>query len=317
MCSGRWTVWFQPVAGGLIVGLTAWFVPQVLGVGYAYVGDAINGRLGLELMALLIVVKVLCVTVSYGSGNAGGIFAPSLFIGAMLGGSVGTVAHRFLPAHTALPGAYALVGMGTLFAGIVRAPMTSVMMIFETTRDYSIIVPLMISNLLSFYISLKLQRHPIYEELAQQDGIHLPARMEERKVIGVMRTTVETLSARLTVGEALGQIRGSQLHSWIVVNEKDVLGIIPHSALQQALADGAGDERVGSLTLSLIHEHVHKDQPLHIALERMGSAGVDVLAVVSRANILNLEGIVTLGDILKSYGISGLQDQIGAFHQTE
>ena len=100
----------------------------------------------------------------------------------MLGGVVGSVARTVLPGFTATPGAYALVGMGTTFAGIVRAPMTSVMMIFEVTRDYAIIVPLMISNLLSFFISVRLQRQPIYEELARQDGIHLPtAESRERQ----------------------------------------------------------------------------------------------------------------------------------------
>ena len=125
-------------------------------------------------MALLVVFKLLAVTTSYASGNAGGIFGPSLFIGAMLGGTVGSVAHHFLPVYTAAPGAYALVGMGTLFAGIVRAPMTSVLMIFETTHDYAVIVPLMISNMVSFFISSRLQQQPIYEALAIQDGIHLP-----------------------------------------------------------------------------------------------------------------------------------------------
>ena len=84
------TVWFQPVAGGLLVGLIGWFVPQVLGVGYGYVGDALNGKMAVNLMVLLVVLKLLAVTTSYASGNAGGIFGPSLFIGAMLGGSVGT-----------------------------------------------------------------------------------------------------------------------------------------------------------------------------------------------------------------------------------
>ena len=106
------TVWFQPVAGGLLVGLMGWFVPQVLGVGYGYVGDVLNGRMALNLMVLLVVLKLLAVTTSYASGNAGGIFGPALFIGAMLGGALGTVAHHLLPAYTATPGAYALVGMG-------------------------------------------------------------------------------------------------------------------------------------------------------------------------------------------------------------
>ena len=123
------TLWFQPVAGGLLVGLLGLFVPQVLGVGYGYVGEALNGRMALNLMLVLVVLKLLAVTTSYASGNAGGIFGPALFIGAMLGGSVGTFAHNLFPSHTATAGAYALVGMGTAFAGIVRAPMTSVVMI--------------------------------------------------------------------------------------------------------------------------------------------------------------------------------------------
>src|SRR5882724_2188741 len=102
-------------------------------------------------------------------------FSVRRFIGAMLGGSVGTIAHNLFPAYTATPGAYALVGMGAAFAGIVRAPMTSVLMIFEMTQDYSVIVPLMISNLVSLFIASRLQRMPIYEALAIQDGIHLPS----------------------------------------------------------------------------------------------------------------------------------------------
>src|ERR1700675_4518884 len=157
------TVWFQPVAGGLLVGVMGWFVPQVLGVGYGFVGEVLNGRMALRLMVLLLVLKLVAVAVSYASGNAGGIFGPSLFLGAMLGGVVGTVAQHFLPGYAASPGAYALVGMGTAFAGIIRAPMTSVVMIFEITRDYAVIVPLMISSLVSFFISARFQKQPIYE----------------------------------------------------------------------------------------------------------------------------------------------------------
>src|SRR4029077_8257196 len=164
-----------PLAGGLLTGLLGWFVPQVLGVGYGFVGDALNGRMALQLMALLVLLKLVASATSYASGNAGGIFGPSLFIGAMLGGTVGSMAHQLWPGQTAPVGAYALVGMGTAFAGIVRAPMTSVVMIFETTRDYAIIVPLMISNLVSYLISSRLQPQPIYEALALQDGIHLPS----------------------------------------------------------------------------------------------------------------------------------------------
>src|SRR5437764_79499 len=200
------TAWFQPVAGGLAVGLMGWLVPQVLGVGYGYVGDALNGRMTLQLMALLILLKLIAVTTSYGSGNAGGIFGPALFIGAMLGGSVGTVAHHWFPAYTATAGAYALVGMGTAFAGIVRAPMTSVLMIFEMTRDYAVIVPLMISNMISLFICSLIQHEPTYEALAIQDGIHLPSspsRSGLKRVARVMKSPDSLLSAELTVREAL------------------------------------------------------------------------------------------------------------------
>src|SRR6266851_1171379 len=156
----RNTLWFQPLFGGLLVGIMGWFVPQSLGVGYSHVGDVLNGGMALKLMLLLLVLKLIGVTTSYASGNAGGIFGPSLFIGAMLGGSLGTVAHNLFPAFVAAPGAYALLGMGAAFAGIVRAPMTSVVMIFEMTRDYAVIVPLMISNLVSLFISSRLQREP-------------------------------------------------------------------------------------------------------------------------------------------------------------
>ncbi len=155
------------------------FVPQVMGVGYEHVDQALNGGLLLETMVLLCFVKLAATIVSYASGNAGGIFAPSLFIGAMAGGAVGIVMNRVAIFPTADAGAYALVGMGTLFAGIVRAPMTSVFMIFEITQDYQIIVPLMVANLLSFVISRRFQPVPIYHALLHQDGVQLPGRRSE------------------------------------------------------------------------------------------------------------------------------------------
>src|SRR5229473_8476592 len=210
----RKTVWFQPVAGGLTVGLMGWFVPQLLGVGYKHVGEVLNGGMALRLMIVLLALKLVAVATSYASGNAGGIFGPSLFLGAMLGGIVGNIAHGLSPTYVATPGAYALVGMGTAFAGIVRAPMTSVVMIFEITRDYAVIVPLMISNLVSFFISARFQKQPIYEVLAQQDGIHLPSvetrqQLEQRQVIHAMREATDVLSAEMTVQEALEKSQAS------------------------------------------------------------------------------------------------------------
>jgi CIC family chloride channel protein len=244
------TVWFQPVAGGLLVGLMGWFVPQVLGVGYGFVGEALNGRMAFQLMLLLVVLKPIAVTTSYASGNAGGIFGPALFIGAMLGGTVGTVAHHLLPAYTATPGAYALVGMGAVFAGIVRAPMTSVLMIFEMTQDYAVIVPLMIANLVSLFIASRLQHEPIYEALAVQDGIHLPTaktrlRHGQRQVVRVMHTATELLPAEITVGEALERVRPTKFRTWLVTDRRGVVGVINLSMLERELAEGADKKLVG------------------------------------------------------------------------
>jgi CIC family chloride channel protein len=170
------TTWLQPTVGGLAVGLMGYFVPQVLGVGYNYVENVLNGVMVLKLVVLLIGLRIVATAVCYASGNAGGIFGPSLFIGAVTGAALGSLAHYALPGFTAQPGAYALVGMGTAFAGIIRTPLTSVIMIFEITRDYTIIVPLMISNMIAYGISRKLQPVPIYEALQAQDNIHLPTR---------------------------------------------------------------------------------------------------------------------------------------------
>jgi CIC family chloride channel protein len=302
------TVWFQPVAGGLLVGLMGWFVPQVLGVGYGFVGGALNGRMAFQLMLLLVVLKLLAVTTSYASGNAGGIFGPALFIGAMLGGTVGTVAHHLLPAYTATPGAYALVGMGAVFAGIVRAPMTSVLMIFEMTQDYAVIVPLMIANLVSLFVASRLQHEPIYEALAVQDGIHLSSaetrqRHGRRQVMRVMRTAGELLPAELTVREALELVRSSEFRTWLVTDRRGVIGVISVSWLERELTESA-DKKLGELVDALVFPHVHPDQGLDLALERMGANQIEILPVVNRADVHKLEGVVTLRDVLDAYGVT-------------
>jgi len=304
----RSTRWWHPVVGGVLVGLMGWFVPQVLGVGYSYVGSALGGTMALKLMVLLIVLKLFAITTSYASGNAGGIFGPALFLGAMLGGAIGTVAHHWLPTYTAAPGAYALVGMGALFAGIVRAPMTSVLMIFEMTRDYAVIVPLMIANLASLFISTRFQKEPIYEALAQQDGIHLPSHktreeLGRRTVKQIMRRAAEILPSQQSVQYATERMRSSEFRSWIVEDEGSVVGVLSRATLERAVADGKAEETLMSLFDSLDFPHVHADHPLHLALERMSKSHVDILPVVNRADIHRLEGVVTLRDVLDSYGV--------------
>jgi CIC family chloride channel protein len=305
----RKTMWFQPAIGGVAVGIMGWFVPQILGVGYGYVGQVLNGGMAIRVMVLLLVLKLFAVVISYASGNAGGIFGPALFLGAMLGGTIGGVAHNYFPGHVANAGAYALVGMGTAFAGIVRAPMTSVVMIFETTRDYAVIVPLMISNLVSFFISSRLQPQPIYEVLASQDGIHLPTAESrinsgQRRVFQAMRPATEFLRVEMTMQEAFEKARASALHALPVSNDNGVVGIVTLAALQKAAADGLATATLSDLIVSQEFPHLHADQSLSVALERMSAAGLDALPVVSRANVHKLEGIVALQDVLKLYGFA-------------
>jgi chloride channel protein, CIC family len=302
----RRTVWFQPVAGGLLVGLIGWFLPEVLGVGYKYVGDALNGSLTLKLMVLLLTMKLIASAISYGSGNAGGIFGPSLFLGAMLGGALGSAARHFFPGATAEPGAYALVGMGTAFAGIIRAPMTSVVMIFEITRDYAVIVPLMISNLVSYFIASRIQSKPVYEVIAEQDGIHLPtfSRADDiqRQVARIMRATSEVLRVDEPLESALERVGPLAQRTWPVCDQRGVIGVLTLPQLEAAVA-AARSGTVADLVPTGDFPHVHTDHSLEIALERMGAAHVDVLPVVSRANIHELLGIVKLNDVLEFYGL--------------
>ena len=309
------TVWFQPVVGGLTVGILGYFVPEVLGVGYNQVEKVLNGDIVVKMVVLFAVLKIVATAVCYASGNAGGIFGPALFIGSMMGAAVGGIAHTWFPNYTAGPGAYALVGMGTAFAGIVRTPLTSVFMIFEITRDYTIIVPLMISNMIAFFISYKLQRMPIYEALAYQEGVHMPslesrAQAERMQVGQAMRPAAVVLSPDLLVAVALVRIRDSNLDAWPVVDGDGLRGMIRTSELEQAAADGAANQTVAQIlgegfryTHSADELHVHTDHSLSLALERMGASGLNVLPVVSRANVRELMGIIALDDILDAYGV--------------
>jgi chloride channel protein, CIC family len=316
----RSTVWWQPVVGGLCVGVLGFFVPAVLGVGYDQVDRALSGDLVLRMVAMLAVLKIIATAVCYASGNAGGIFGPSMFIGAMIGAAVGAVAHQLFPTITAGPGAYALVGMGTAFAGIIRTPLTSVIMIFEVTRNYTIIVPLMISNLIAFYISQRLQHEPIYEALARQDGLHLPSG-RTRQATGQLRVSAALqpgpapLDVSVLIGEAERRMKNSAFESWPVVDDRGLIGMIRSADVAAAVARGrvavpvealidrdAADADGDALT------HVHGDHPLGLALSRMGASGHTVLPVVSRANARTLLGVVTLPDILEAYGVQHERD---------
>jgi chloride channel protein, CIC family len=308
------TVWLQPAAGGVLVGVLGMFVPQVLGVGYDYIGHVVNGNFLLSTAALLIVLKLVATAACYGSGNAGGIFGPSLFIGAMLGGTMGHLLHTWLPAHTSVPGAYALVGMGVTFAGIIRTPLTSVFMIFELTRDYSIVVPLMIANLTSFYISKRLQPKAIYEALAEQDGIHWPtaeaSRPATRRTVRPLMKPAPAFVAPQTRLYELPEEPVYGLH--FVGRDAELWGVLSKEDVKRTpMLEMAVEELLRAHPEDAMHldgesfPHIHEDHPVELALERMAANGWPALPVVDRANVRRVFGVVEFDDVIASYRTPG------------
>jgi CIC family chloride channel protein len=300
-----WSRPFQPVVGGLFVGTFAFWVPEVLGVGYASVDRALNGGLLWPAMLLLLALKLPGTVVCYASGNPGGIFGPSLLLGAMLGGLAGSAVHQIFPTSGS-PGAYALVGMGTTFAGIIRTPMTSVIMIFELTRDYNIIVPLMISNLLSYWTATRFVPEQIYESLAAQDGVHLRRGASHRDdpeytVGDVMHPVQQLIDPETRLDQVLSErgdlIVGRDQLVWGTVTAAARQGI-DASATFSALTVPPAIEPAPSCE---VMPHVHPDHPLDLVLHRLGRYGVSVLPVTDRTRPRLLLGEITLEDLLKAY----------------
>jgi CIC family chloride channel protein len=176
----------QAGIAGLLVGFTGLWLPEVMGAGYDAVDFALHDSFRWEMLLLLACAKIAVTALCFSGGVPGGMFAPTLFIGAMLGGGLGGMAHHYLPAETSGAGAYVLVGMGTFFAGVFRAPMTSVFMVFEVSASYVIILPVMIANTISYFVSRRLHPLPFFTMLARQEGVDLPS-AEEYRLAEVLR----------------------------------------------------------------------------------------------------------------------------------
>ena len=213
--------WAHPGVGGLVTGLLAVAVLHglgergVTGAGYETLGLALDGKLGLRILLALCAVKIVATVFSYSTGGAGGIFAPSLFIGAMLGGAVGYADVAAFGHENRTLGAFALVGMGAVFAGVVRAPITSVLIIFEMTGDYGLVLPLMISNMTAYVLARRMRKSSIYEALLEQDGIVLADDSHPRgtdiaqAVVGdAMVCELVTIPTRASVLDAMAIVEG-------------------------------------------------------------------------------------------------------------
>ncbi len=292
----------QPAMGGVAIGALLLVVPEIKGVGYEHVDQALNGGLLFSTMLTLCFVKLGATVLSYSSGNAGGVFAPSLYIGAMAGGAVGMAIARIAPFPIAEPGAYALVGMGALFAGIIRAPITSVFMIFEITQDYQILVPLMVANLLSYVISRHYQPIPVYDALLRQDHIHLPSAASRnpgfaRKAHEVMNREPSFLPGELPVDEAWQTAQKDGCDAYLVGTRERLAGVVTVEQLAAARDAARGSDSVASL-VSDRYVHAHPDHTFEIVMERFADSP-ELLPVVSREDMRRVEGVVTADDLMR------------------
>jgi CIC family chloride channel protein len=302
----RWTQYLQPGIAGLLIGMigSAGF-PQIMGAGYAAIDDAMHNHFAWKVLAILALLKILATTLSFVSGTPGGMFAPTLFVGAMLGGAVGGVERIFLPELTGSIGTYCLVGMGVLFAGFLRAPMTSVFMALEVSGNYSIIVPVIVANTVAYVISRSLQPTPIFDVLTRQDGLHLPSLEEEReerilRVEDAMRDFAgSVLEGSHTVAEAWQRARRSPEPALLVKMEPSGWCSVLKEQLEKMAGEGKGEMTLGSVTTTQRLPFLHPDQPLELALRHVYQ--LPLVPVVHRADFRRLLGVVSRDDVLSRY----------------
>ncbi|HLI30919.1 MAG TPA: chloride channel protein, partial [Terriglobia bacterium] len=300
-----WTQYAQPAAAGLIVGAIGLRFPEVMGAGYYYIDQAMHGEYVWHILALLAILKIIATTVSFVSGTPGGMFAPTMFIGAMIGGAVGVVEHHFFPQLTGPVGSYALVGIGTLFAGFLRVPMTSVFMVLEVSGNYSIILPVMVSNTIAYLISRRYESVGLFDRLSRQDGIDLPSMEEQREEENLrVEDAMQPLSGPVlrsdyTFAEALKKVSGLPEQHFLVNNGARGWSAVTQEMLRWQVDEGKGGERLATLPPETRLTWLHPDQTLDVALRVIGDS--PVLPVVNRANQEWVEGVITLQDILNSY----------------
>lgn len=322
----------RPAVGGLLTGMLAAtgiaLVSEagVAGGGYETLGRALNGELALHALGLLCVLKLVATVMSYSSGGAGGIFAPTLFVGAMLGGIIGhaDVALFGHDAHAELS-SFALVGMGAVFAGVVRAPMTSVLIVFEMTQSYELVLPLMIANATAYVIARRFRPVPIYEALLAQDGITLPHGSAGKDALvgllvgGAMQRELITLPASMLVTEAAKLAKQHGHSTYPVLDAKGAfVGLLSEARLQRTIAewntekrgsrppDGAMEESratpppeptVGMS--SRRKEYTVPEEALIRAVARMQRLGVRQLPVLERGTP-QLVGLLAMSDVLRA-----------------
>ncbi|HEV7211631.1 MAG TPA: chloride channel protein [Blastococcus sp.] len=281
-CDAVWRgpEWARPAVGGVLLGGVLLLLPQMYGVGYPVLETAVGGGYALGFLLLLLVGKMVACSLTIGIGGSGGVFAPSLFVGAMFGAAFGIVAHALLPASAGSAGAYALVGMGAVFAGSARAPITAVVILFELTREYSIILPLMLAIVLATGVSHLLSRDTIYTRKLLRRGIDIDepadAALRRRPVTAFMVAPPEAVPADADLRTVAARFsRTGETCVPVVDADGRHLGLLSAAELMDALAAGEDTELPALIAGA---DPVAPDAPVEEVLHRL-DRGVDAVAV--------------------------------------
>lgn len=282
--------------------------PAVLGSGHSYLEEQLLSQiLDWKVLGLLFVLKFLATSVCYAAGPSGGLFMPTLLVGATLGSFVGTICHAFFPeiASSSI-GAYAIVGMGAYFATIIRAPFTSILIVFELTRDYNIILPVMIANVAAYMLSEHLTKGSIYEQISEQDGIHLPSRddeeiLESSTVEDALVRDVHTFSYDNSVKDAYCKLHGSDISGFPVMRAGRLYGVVAKSDIMAEMARKNHQRKLSEVCERKIIK-IYPDQSLMVAFHMLKRFQISRIPVVSRLDDKKLIGIITAQDIVKVFG---------------
>ena len=300
--------WLRPALGGAIVGMGIGFLPQLWGGGYHVMEDAIHGRLTGQLLLVLLLAKMVATSTTLGSGGSGGVFAPSLFLGCMAGGAYGAGLERFMPNMTAPSGAYALVGMGALVAGATHAPITAILILFELTDSYELILPIMTACILSSITARALSRDSIYAVRLRRRGVTLEGGRERRileslKVRSVMTRRITTLPRNLTFEEVRQVVTRGRFQYFPVVDEMDRLqGILSFNDVREFLLDEEKDNQ--TVAGDMMTQEVVTLEPGDSLLDAMRTfdmVDVEQLPVVSDKEDRIVIGLLSRGDIIRVY----------------
>ncbi|MBW2149386.1 MAG: chloride channel protein [Deltaproteobacteria bacterium] len=294
--------------GGLCIGVIGVFYPHVMGVGYDTIQPALWGEMAWWLLFLLVFLKLLATSLTIGSGGSGGIFAPSLFMGAMAGGGFGSLLHSIWPDLVAPSGAYALVGMGAVVAGTTHAPIQAMLIVFEMTGDYKIILPLMLACTLSTLLSTALKKESIYTLKLIRRGVNIRAGQDVEvlrsiSVREIMKDSVETVHQSVTLKQLLEMIpTKSQTTFPVVDSSKNLTGILSFEDFRNYLFDKGLEYLLVAQELATENViTIFPEETLEDAFKKIGSKGIDTLPVVSPENPKKLLGIVFLSDMVKAY----------------